>query len=144
MELPFIDEHREPVAAPAAAVWAALVEGITRSLGTSALSAVLGTEPRRASGGPFETGSTLPGFAAAEVVPEQLIRLVGRHRFSHYELIFTLTEEPGGTVLAARSLADFPGLLGSVYRALVISSGAHRQVVGRMLKTIRRHAEARP
>jgi hypothetical protein len=140
VELPFIDEHRERVTAPAADVWAALVTGITRGLGTSTLSAVLGTEPRHASGGPFATGSTLPGFAAAEVVPERLIRLTGRHRFSRYELLFTLTEEPGGTVLAARSLAEFPGLLGSVYRALVISSGAHRMLVRRLLAGVKRVA----
>jgi hypothetical protein len=69
--------------------------------------------------------------------------LTGRHRFSRYALILTLAEQPDGTMLCARTQASFPGLHGSLYRALVIGSGAHRVLVRRLLRTIRRSAEAR-
>jgi hypothetical protein len=99
---------------------------------------LLGAEPRRVTGTPFGPGSTLPGFTAAEVVPQRLIRLTGRHRFSRYELAFTLTPDAGGTVLAARSNAEFPGLRGFLYRSLVIGTGGHRIAVRGLLTAISR------
>jgi hypothetical protein len=38
--------------------------------------------------------------------------------------------------VTAQTWAAFPGLKGSIYRALVIGSGGHRIVVRRMLKRI--------
>ncbi|QUQ66225.1 hypothetical protein [Kutzneria sp. CA-103260] len=141
MEVPFIDEHRELVPAPAEEVWPALVATVTHGLAAPApLAAVLGTSPRHATVGVLATGSTIVGFAAAEVVPPRLIRLAGRHRFSRYELVFTLEPASGGTVLAARSSAEFPGPHGFLYRTLVITSGAHRLLVTRLLRTIARRA----
>ena len=83
----------------------------------------------------------MPGFTVAEAVPEHHARLTGRHRYSRYTLDFTLTSEPGGTRLGARTYAEFPGFLGGVYRRLVISSGAHHVLVGRLLRSIARRAE---
>ncbi|MFI1918187.1 hypothetical protein [Nocardia sp. NPDC020380] len=137
-ELPFIDEHRRLVAAPPAAVWAALTDWIAgANLGVTDLFAdLVGTEPRRASGTIPEVGATLPGFAITESVPDDHLTLTGRHRFSRYALIFSVRAESGGTVLSARSYAEFPGLHGRLYRTAVITSGAHRILVRQLLARI--------
>ncbi|TDD68655.1 hypothetical protein E1262_15255 [Jiangella aurantiaca] len=111
--------------------------------GAGPLAWVLGTDPRRASGVPLEPGATVPGFAVAAAEPERLVRLTGRHRFSRYALTFTLAAAPGGTMLSARTEAAFPGPHGRAYRLLVIGSGAHRRIVGRMLRDVRRRAVTR-
>jgi len=80
-------------------------------------------------------------LAVADAVPERRVSLVGRHRFSRYALVFTLAEQPTGTTLAALTYAEFPGLRGTVYRGLVIGSGAHRVLVRRLLRDVRRGAE---
>jgi hypothetical protein len=142
-DLPFIDEHRVLVSAPAHAVWRSLIVRMARPRRASAevLAHLLATEPRRASARPFGEGATLPGFKVAEAVPERRIRLTGRHRFSRYALILTLVTQPDGTMLSARTHAEFPGLRGWVYRRLVIGSGAHRVFVARLLRAVRRQAE---
>jgi len=134
----FIDQHEVLVPASAAEVWKALLSHARGLDAPGPMAFVLGTEPRRATGTPFEPGSAVAGFAVAEVEPERLLRLTGRHRFSRYELAFVLTPEPGGTRLAARSSAEFPGPHGFLYRTLVITSGAHRVLVRRLLATISR------
>jgi hypothetical protein len=106
------------------------------------LGFLLGTAPRRASGSGLQPGATVPGFAVAEVEPARRVRLTGRHRFSVYALTFELAPDVGGTVLTARTNAAFPGPHGRLYRLLVISSGAHRVAVGRILRAVRRRALA--
>ncbi|MFG2058110.1 hypothetical protein ACGFI9_29225 [Micromonospora sp. NPDC048930] len=138
--LPFVDEHRVLAPAPVPAVWRALARQVPGAGGGGALARLLGAEPRHAAGRLFDPGATLPGFAVAEAVPGRSVRLTGRHRFSRYALVLTLTARPGGTVLSARTYAEFPGLPGRLYRLLVIGSGAHRVLVARMLRTVRRRA----
>ena len=70
--------------------------------------------------------------------------LAGRHRFSEYALVYSLAEEPGGTRLRARTHARFAGVRGGLYRTAVISSGAHRVQVRRILRGIRLAAESQP
>ncbi|SEF11299.1 SRPBCC family protein [Jiangella alba] len=144
--LPFVDEHQVLVPAPPSAVWAALGAHVGGMRAAGALSWVLGTTPRRSSGVPLEPGATVPGFAVAAVQPERLVRLAGRHRFSHYALTFTLAAAPGGTTVSARTEAAFPGPHGRAYRLLVITSGAHRLAVARILRDVRERASvsARP
>ncbi|WP_069812199.1 hypothetical protein [Streptomyces sp. TP-A0874] len=141
---PFVDEHRVLVSAPVATVWRALVLRASRSHRGSAKTygRVVGAEPLKASGSPFEPGATLPGFRVVEVDPERLVRLAGRHRFSRYALVLTLADRPGGAVLGARTHAEFPGLLGSLYRRVVVASGAHRLLVRRGLRSLGRQAES--
>ena len=139
--LPFVDEHRVDIAAPAADVWRALSERIRRFGASAGFGRVLGTEPGRATGTPLDQGATIVGFAVADAVPERRVSLVGRHRFSRYALVLTLAEQPTGTTLAALTYAEFPGLRGTVYRGLVIGSGAHRVLVRRLLRDVRRGAE---
>lgn len=144
-DLPFVDEHRVLVSAPALAVWGSLTVQLAGhgNAGTEAFARLLAAEPGRASGTPLEEGATLPGFAVAEAVPGRRIRLTGRHRFSRYALTLTLVARPEGTMLSARTDAEFPGLHGFVYRGLVIGSGAHRVFVRRLLRTVGRRAEDR-
>ncbi len=47
----------------------------------------------------------------------------------------------GGSRLRARTDAIFPGVRGSVYRALVIGSGGHKFIVKWMLRDIVRQAK---
>jgi hypothetical protein len=142
-DLPFIDEHKILVTAPAAAVWHSLGTQFTGSRipGTEAFVHLVGADQRRVSGTALTEGATLPGFRVAEAEPEAHVSLAGRHRFSRYVFDFTLVPEPGGTMLIARSFAEFPGLLGGVYRQLVIGSGGHRVIVRHMIRTIARRAE---
>ena len=144
MELPFIDEHRVRVSAPASAVWHSLGAYLGRPSGAGPLAHLVGTRPRRASGHPLTEGATLPGFLVAESVPDHLLRLTGRHRFSTYELAYIVDSEPDFSVLRARSYAVFPGPHGWAYETMVIRSGAHRVVVRRMLHAIARGAERTP
>jgi hypothetical protein len=141
-DLPFIDEHQVLVPAPAATVWLCLTRQLTpaRLGGGRALAYLLGTDPRQVTGTPLDQGATLPGFAVSEAVPGRLVRLTGRHRFSRYALVFGLTPQSDGTLLSARSYAEFPGPHGWAYRQLVIGSGAHRVIVARMLREVRARA----
>lgn len=128
VELPYLDEHRLGIAAPRDLVWAALMRYVA-SLGVSEggpLARLLGTEPRT-------------GFAVSRAVPGQQLNLSGRHRFARYTLVFEVAEVPDGqTVLCARSYADFPGLHGRAYRALVIGTRFHVVATRRLLRSIRR------
>jgi hypothetical protein len=123
-------------------VWRSLVAYIPKFADAEAFGRVLGTEPRSASGGPLREGSTLAGFEVAEFVAGQRLRLTGRHRFSRYALTLNLTPESAGTTLSAQTHAEFPGPLGWIYRQFVITSGGHRIIVARMLRSVRRRAEA--
>lgn len=81
-------------------------------------------------------GQTLPGFRVVEADPGHSLTLEGAHRFSRYRLELAYD----GTALRAVTHAAFPGLTGRAYRAAVISSGAHRAVTHRLLRTIARRA----
>lgn len=140
---PFVDEHRIVVDAPAERVWPVLAAefGSTGGRGFEAYARFIGARPLRSRGAPLTEGSTLPGFAVADVVPGRSARLVGRHFYSRYELTLDLSERPGGTLLRARTYAAFPGPLGKVYRLLVIGSGGHRALMVRRLAAVGRRAE---
>ena len=135
--LPFVDEQRTLVPAPAGEVWERLLARVPRFADAETFAGLLGARPRRSSGGPLTEGATLPGFEVAEAVPGRLLRLTGSHHFSRYTLVLTLAEEDGGTWLSARTYAEFPGLRGFAYRALVIGSGAHHLFVARLLRGVR-------
>lgn len=135
-ELPFLDEHRVLVAAPRAQVWLALEEYARSSLGVgegNPVAGLLGTEPRT-------------GFAVVEKEPEERLVVAGRHRFSRYRIEFLLHPAPeragDGTVLAARSYAVFPGLLGFAYRTAVIGTRFHVLATRHVLNSIRQQSGA--
>jgi hypothetical protein len=144
--LPFVDEHATVVAAPPARVWEALLrvaEGMTAGASSGRFARLVGCADTAASGPrPLATGSTFPGFhvGAAEVAGE--LELLGSHRFSRYALIFHLEEiGPDRTRVRAETRAEFPGLNGGVYRALVIGTRMHLLVTNRVLVAVRRRAE---
>nr|WP_244897609.1 DUF2867 domain-containing protein [Mycobacterium alsense] len=82
--------------------------------------------------------STVPiGFVLDEARAPELFALKGRHPFAVYRWVFELDALPrGGTRLRAATRAAFPGIHGTLYRALVIGTGGHRVVVRRTLKRV--------
>lgn len=143
--LPFIDRHSVEVDADPAATWEALQSVLTRSLGSKSSGLVargLGCMDTAGPGDrPLSEGSTLPGFRIATFRPSSELTLVGRHRFSRYEMVFGLIPTgPGRTELSVETRAAFPGLKGSLYRGLVIGSGAHVLVNRRLLDAVRQGA----
>ncbi|HUP20057.1 MAG TPA: hypothetical protein VM778_08905, partial [Gemmatimonadota bacterium] len=128
-----------------ARVWEAIPHVVRAGLGrrrSRALARVLGCRDR---GGPEPfaavEGATAPGFRATRVVPPREIELEGRHRFARYALTFRVVPRPGGATLSAETRAEFPGLRGKLYRALVVGSGGHVIVTRRILGGIARRAE---
>jgi hypothetical protein len=141
--LPVVDDHARVIAAAPDRTWQALVDvlgGFPTLPG--ALTSVWGLDPAVGSGrlGPAP-GDAVPGFAVVAVDPPHTLTLRGRHRFSRYELRFSLEATAGNTALHARTAAVFPGLLGSGYRLLVIGSGGHVLAVRRLLAQVARRAE---
>lgn len=149
LSLPWIDEHATEIRAPAKVVWPVLLRTVERMTAG-------GTAPRYAravgcadteAGGPrpLEVGSTVPGFHVAATAPGRLLALAGSHHFSDYALSFRL-EAIGGdrTRLVAETRADFPGVKGRAYRALVIGTRMHALIARRVLRGVKRRAEATP
>ena len=146
--LPFVDERSVSVDASAEATWAALLEWYERGLADTAAGHLvvrgLDCEPAERQGRPGRIGSTIPGFIVARAVPPAVLALMGEDRFSRYALVFRITERIDAPVLlSAETRAEFPGLRGRAYRALVIGSRAHVLVTARMLRAVRHAAEKR-
>jgi hypothetical protein len=122
-QLPYIDEHSQRTDAPADVVWAALLKVLRGMSGGAPIARILGCDSMQGTaefaGRP---GEAVPGFRVVEAEPGRRLVLGGRHRFSQDTLTF-VTE---GGFLRAQTHAAFPGVLGRLYRAAVIGSGAHR------------------
>jgi hypothetical protein len=142
--LPFIDEHDRRIDASTELVFSALVATIGRITPELPgwLTTAWGLDPIRRSGdwaGSVSVGDSVPGFAATAIEPGQSLVLRGNHRFAEYELRFELEpSSTGQTRLCAKTSADFHGLKGRLYRALVIGTGGHRVAVGRILARVSR------
>jgi hypothetical protein len=116
--LNYIDEHVTTVRADRAATWSALLHMWCRD--PEDLSTVRS-----------------PFFWLDDATLRERLALDGRHFFSVYKLVFELADEgPHHTRLRALTWADFPGISGKIYRALVIGTGGHRVAVRRMLNRI--------
>jgi hypothetical protein len=108
--LPYIDEHAITVAASREDTWAALLRVMCRD--------------------PHDPSTVPAGFVLDEAQPPARFALKGRHPFAIYRWVFELdAEAPQRTRVRAATWADFPGLHGSAYRALVIGTGGHRVAV---------------
>jgi hypothetical protein len=82
------------------------------------------------------------GFLVAREESGSSRVLEGQHPFSRYRLSYNIDPLGAQRVrLRARTDAVFPGPHGALYRALVISTGAHKLVVRRMLRQLKRAAE---
>ncbi len=130
--LPYVDEHAYEVAAAAGETWEALLVAVERSFGgarVARIARLLGCEDEG-------------GFHVAHSEPERELALVGRHRYSRYALIFRIDPMAADSSrVRAETRAEFPGLKGSVYRALVIGSRGHVLVTRRILAAVKRRAE---
>jgi hypothetical protein len=115
--LPYIDEHAISVAAGRAETWPALLRTICRD--------------------PNDPSTVPTGFVLDEARPPERLALKGRHLFAKYLWVFELDDEgPQRTRVRSATWAHFPGLHGTIYRALVIGSGAHKVVVRATLKRV--------
>ena len=145
-QLPYIDQYARQIDASPEEVWRALLATVRRISPSLPgwLAAAWGLQHLSVAGqwdANVSVGSTVPGFAAAEVELSQLLALRGIHRFSDYELRFEIQPVADGrTRLSATTFAAFPGAKGRVYHALVIGSGGHRIAVRRILANVTRRA----
>jgi hypothetical protein len=143
--LPPIDEHSVVVDAPPSATWDALVGVVGGAFGgrvSASLARALGCAETEATGDLRHPGGTIPGFVVARVIPPVLLGLLGAHRFSRYALVFRIDElKEDRSRLRAETRAEFPGVQGRAYRALVIGSRGHVLVVRRLLRAVRKRAE---
>jgi hypothetical protein len=144
--LPWVDEHGTEIDATPAAVWPALlrtVEKMTAGRAAPRYARAVGCADTEAGGPrPLEVGSTVPGFHVAELIPRRLLVLRGSHHFSDYALAFRLEPLAGvRTRLVAETRAEFPGLKGRAYRALVIDTRLHVLAVRRAQHGIARRVE---
>lgn len=146
-QLPYIDEHSIVIGATREHVWGVLVSSLRADLGRAAptiLTRLLRLAPAKLRGDWSATpklGDGLPGFEVSEILAPERLVLRGRHRFSRYALIFELdVGENASCALRAQTWAEFPGVAGWSYRALVIGTGGHRLVVHRLLGGVARRA----
>jgi hypothetical protein len=117
--LPYIDEHAMTVDANREETWSALLRVLCRD--------------------PHDPSTVPTGFVLDEAQPPERFALKGRHPFAVYRWVFELDPgqgDPHRTRLRALTWADFPGIHGKIYRALVIGTGGHRVAVRWMLKHI--------
>ena len=126
--LPHVDEHEVVLPVPIEAAWSAVHRSVARSFllrDGHPLAGILGAEPRQ-------------GFEVVSESSPTRLELAGRHRFSRYRLTFVLVAtSPRSTTVRAITDAAFPGLHGSVYRTLVIGTGAHARIVRGILERMR-------
>jgi len=132
--LPFIDRHCVVTEASPADTWNGLVRVLGSQLrGSGRVARALGCEPlvgtARFDG---RSGDAVPGFQVAASEPGHRLVLRGRHRFARYQLTFLLD----GDRLCAETHAEFPRLMGRIYRAAVIGSGGHTLVARWMLRKV--------
>ncbi|NUS44507.1 MAG: hypothetical protein HOQ24_12560 [Mycobacteriaceae bacterium] len=144
--LPYIDEHGIRIAASAVDTWKALIETVSRTVTDppAVAARAFRLDPTRKSGDWATVGldHAVAGFRVLEEQPGRRLALGGAHRFSRYQLIFEIDETASGTVdVRAQTRADFPGIAGRIYRALVIGTRGHRLVVNRLLGAVKQRAE---
>ncbi len=107
--LPFVDEHAVDALAAPADVWRSVVATFGhQSAGTAQYARLVGADPVDKSGTFPEVGSTVAGFRVADVHPETMLLLTGRHRFSAYALTVLVDAHQGGTRVRALT-RDVPG-----------------------------------
>ncbi|GAA1062082.1 NUDIX hydrolase [Agromyces bracchium] len=141
--LPHVDEHVNEVAAGRDVVWRALAEVVSHAA-SARFARMLGADDVTREGPAVPgVGAVVPGFHVVAAEPPQRLSLAGRHRFSDYELTFRIDAlGPDRSLLRAETRAIFPGRSGTVYRGVLMGLGLHRAATRRMLRSVRRRAEA--
>jgi hypothetical protein len=148
-QLPFIDEHATFIATGTDRVWLALTQMLDRSLSGGAWAryarAIGCADVATAGPRPLTAGSALVGFRVVEATHASELALAGRHHFSSYALIFRLEElDAGQSRVSAETRAEFPGVMGYLYRLLVVGTGGHVVGVRRLLSATKRRSEQQP
>ncbi|MFD2792889.1 SRPBCC family protein [Promicromonospora vindobonensis] len=127
------------ISAPPEAVWRTVLDQVEVVGRPSWYVRTIGCRDARPSGPrPLAAGSVVPGFRVTAADPPGSLALDGVHRFSVYSLTFRLVPDGAGTRLEAHTDATFPGVLGAVYRLLVIDSRLHRVATRSILERVRR------
>ncbi len=134
--------------APPGVVWDTLIAacpGPRASWPLRLLSAVVGAEPATANGlASHVIGAERPGFVVREVVRPATWAAAGRHRFARYQAVFRIeSSASGGSRLSVETYASYPGRAGTVWRRVVMESGAYGVAVRAVLAYLRRRAERR-
>lgn len=133
------DVRAVTLAAPPDVVWQAVLDQVEVLGQPSWYVRLIGCRDRQAAGPrPLAPGSVVPGFRVATADPETQLVLDGVHRFSVYTLTFRLVPTDAGTRLEAHTDATFPGVLGAIYRLLVIDSRFHKLATRSIVARIRR------
>jgi uncharacterized protein DUF2867 len=115
--LPYIDEHAITIDASREEKWSALLRVMCRN--------------------PHDPATVPLGFVMDEARPPERFALQGHHPFAVYRWEFELEpDDTARTRVRALTWADFPGIHGKIYRALVIGTGGHRVAVRWTLRRI--------
>ncbi len=146
-QLPYVDEHYVDVSATDGQTWEALLATLPHAFDTGfarRVAPLVGAAHTRARGDPGAIGSSLPGFLVARAVAPSVLALLGQHRYSRYALVFRIERTAWGSRIRAETRAEFPGVGGRAYRALVIGTRGHVVVLRRLLRAVKRRAQTRP
>lgn len=133
-QLAYVDSHEVSVAAPPERVWDEIQSVLPRFGGPvwAAYARLVGCE---------DSSRPPIGFHVADAARPGSIVLAGSHRFARYQLMLLIEPDGAGSCLRAQTNADFPGLLGRIYRLAVIGSRAHVVATRRILGAFKRRAE---
>ncbi|WP_454859274.1 SRPBCC family protein [Promicromonospora soli] len=132
------DVRATSIAAPPDVAWRAVLDQV-EVLGPARYVRLIGCRDTQARGPrPLAAGSAVPGFRVTTADPPHQLVLDGVHRFSVYTLTFRLVPDGAGTRLEAHTDATFPGVLGAIYRLLVIDSRFHKLATRSIVARIQR------
>ena len=121
----------------------AVFERLTTRPRWRTLAKLLRCKPDRAMGSPDSVGASVPGFRVTRCLIPTEWTLEGAHLFSRYSLAFRITPlDSDHCRVSAESSAEFPGLHGLAYRAIVIGTGGHVIGVRGILRRIKIEAES--
>ena len=133
------DVRTTTIMAPPEAVWSAVLDQVEVLGLPSWYVWLIGCRDTQAKGPrPLVAGSVVPGFQVTAADPPDRLVLDGVHRFSVYTLTFRLVPDGAGTRLEAHTDATFPGVLGAIYRLLVIDSRFHKVATRSIVTRVRR------
>lgn len=145
-QLPPIDEHAIEVDAPAEVAWDALFPVLRHVLDrprARRYAERVNADVTVARGDLSHPGGMLPGFTVIRAIQPVMLALAGRHRYAQYAMVFRIDLLPGQrSRVRIESRAEFVGRRGRLYRAGVVSTRGHVLFVSRMLRAVRRRAEA--
>jgi hypothetical protein len=145
--LPLIDEQAIDIDADPWLTWRSLhelLEQSRKSKGRKLVARVVGCDAAHGNSASLQAvGATLPGFSVAVVDAPARLDLAGSHHWARYCLSYRLEElRSGETRLVAQTRAEFPGLSGDVFQAIVIGTRLHVVAVRAAMRSVKDQAES--